>query len=94
MAHQQGAVVDQHSAWTRRPERVALWRAGDSVRLVLLDRANFAFRHSLKHGLGLEHATSRALALDPAFDLVAALMRLFDDGLVTDVRIPIHPLSN
>ena len=73
-AHQQGAGIDRHNAWTRRPERVALWRAGDSVRLVLLDRANFAFRHSLKHGLGLEHATSRALALDPAFDLVAALM--------------------
>ncbi|BCG82066.1 DUF2063 domain-containing protein [Mesorhizobium sp. 113-3-3] len=93
-AHQQDAVIDQHSAWTRRPERVALWRAGDSVRLVLLDRANFAFRHSLKHGLGLEHATSRALALDPAFDLVAALMRLFDDGLVTNLRIAAHPRSN
>jgi hypothetical protein len=93
-AHQQEAVVNQHSAWTRRPQRVALWRTGDSVRLVLLDRANFAFRHSLKHGLGLEHATGRALALDPAFDLVSALVRLFNDGLVTDVRIPRHPLSN
>ncbi|SDA84476.1 DNA-binding domain-containing protein [Mesorhizobium qingshengii] len=93
-AHQQEAAIDQHSAWTRRPQRVALWRAGDSVRLVLLDRANFAFRHSLKHGLGLEHATGRALALDPAFDLLAALVRLFGDGLVTDVRIPRHPLSN
>ena len=93
-AHQQEAAIDQHSAWTRRPQRVALWRAGDSVRLVLLDRANFAFRHSLKHGLGLEHATSRALALDPAFDLVSALVRLFGDGLVTDVRITRHPHSN
>ena len=93
-AHQQGAAVDQHNAWTRRPERVALWRAGDSVRLVLLDRANFAFRHSLKHDLGLEHATGRALALDPAFDLVSALMRLFGDGLVTNLRITAHSLSN
>jgi hypothetical protein len=93
-AHQQGAHVDQHSAWTRRPERVALWRAGDNVRLVLLDRANFAFRHSLKHGLGLEHATSRAVALDPAFDLVSALVRLFGDGLVTNLRIAAHPFSN
>jgi hypothetical protein len=94
MAHQREAAVDQHSAWTRRPERVALWRTGDSVRLILLDRANFAFRHSLKHGLGLEHAISRALALDPAFDLVSALVRLFGDRLVTNVRIPTHPLSN
>ncbi|RWB31323.1 MAG: DUF2063 domain-containing protein [Mesorhizobium sp.] len=93
-AHQHETAVDQHSAWKRRPERVALWRAGESVRLVLLDRANFAFRHSLKHGLGLEHATMRALALDPEFDLVSALVRLFGDGLVTDVRIPMHPLSN
>jgi hypothetical protein len=93
-AHQQEATIDQHSAWIRRPQRVALWRAGDSVRLVLLDRANFAFRHSLKHGLGLEHATGRALALDPSFDLVSALVWLFGDGLVTDVRIPTHPLSN
>ena len=93
-AHQQGAGIDQHNAWTRRPERVALWRAGDSVRLVLLDRANFAFRHSLKHGLGLEHATGRALALDPTFDLVSALMRLFGAGLVTNLRIALHPLSN
>lgn len=87
-AHQHEAAVDQHSAWKRRPERVALWRAGESVRLVLLDRANFAFRHSLKHGLGLEHAITRSLALDPAFDLVSALVRLFGDGLVTEVRIP------
>ena len=36
----------------------------------------------------------RALALDPAFDLVSALVRLFRDRLVTGVRVPIHPLSN
>jgi len=93
-AHQHDGVLDQHSAWTRRPERVALWRAGDKVRLVLLDRANFAFRHSLKHGLGLEHATGRALALDPGFDLVSALVRLFGDGLVTDVRAATTSHSN
>ncbi|MDX8491053.1 DNA-binding domain-containing protein [Mesorhizobium sp. VK22B] len=91
-AHQQGAAVDGQCTWTRRPERVALWRAGNSVRLVRLDRADFAFRHSLKHGLGLEHAASRAHALEPNFDLVSALMRLFADGLVTNVRITVHSL--
>lgn len=89
-AHQ-GAAVGSGD-WTRRPERVALWRSGESVRLVLLDRANFAFRHALKHGLGLEQAIARALALDPVFDLVSALVRLFGDGLVTKVRAPAHPL--
>ncbi|WP_192252702.1 HvfC/BufC N-terminal domain-containing protein [Mesorhizobium silamurunense] len=93
-AHQQGTAVDRHCTWARRPERVALWRTGNSVHLVLLDRADFAFRHSLKHGLGLEHGASRALALEPNFDLVSALVRLFADGLVTNVRITVHNLSN
>ena len=92
-AHQQDAA-DRHSGWTRRAERVALWRAGDSIRLVRLDRANFAFLHSLKHGLGLEHAAGRALALDPGFDLVSALVRLFGDGLVTNVRAAATAHSN
>jgi len=93
-AHQQGAAADRHNAWARRAERVVLWRAGDSIRLVQLDRANFAFLHSLKHGLGLEHATGRALALDPAFDLVSALVRLFGNGLVTNVRAAANSHSN
>ncbi|MER8976755.1 MULTISPECIES: DNA-binding domain-containing protein [unclassified Mesorhizobium] len=93
MFHQQGASVERPGEWKRRPERVALWRTGESVRLVLLDRANFAFRHALKHGFGLEQAIARALALDPAFDLVSALVRLFGDGLVTGVRIPARPFA-
>ncbi|CDX11756.1 conserved hypothetical protein [Mesorhizobium plurifarium] len=92
-AHQQDAT-DGHSAWARRAERVALWRAGDSIRLVQLDRANFAFLHSLKHGLGLEHAAGRALALEPGFDLVSALVRLFGDGLVTAERAGASSHSN
>lgn len=94
MEHQRETSVDKKITWTRRPERVALWRSGNYVRLFLLDRASFAFWHSLKHGFGLEHATGRALALDPAFDLVSALVRLFRDRLVTEVRVPVHPLSN
>ncbi|RWB55319.1 DNA-binding domain-containing protein [Mesorhizobium sp.] len=94
MAHQQKTAVDENVTWIRRPERVALWRSGNYVRLFLLDRASFAFWHSLKHGLGLGHATGRALALDPAFDLVSALVRLFRDRLVTDVRVASNSPSN
>ena len=94
MAHQQETAVDQNSIWARRPERVALWRSGNYVRLFLLDRASFAFWHSLKRGFGLEHATGRALALDPAFDLVSALVRLFRDRLVTNVRVAADSPSN
>jgi hypothetical protein len=92
-AHQHDAA-DRHSSWARRAERVALWRAGDNIRLIQLDRANFAFLHSLKHGLGLEQAAGRALALDPGFDLVSALVRLFGDGLVTNVRAAATAHSN
>ncbi|TGQ38352.1 DUF2063 domain-containing protein [Mesorhizobium sp. M00.F.Ca.ET.216.01.1.1] len=90
-AHQKATLAEQFGGWMRRPERVALWRSGESVRLILLDRSNFAFLHALKHGFGLEQAISRAVALDPMFDLVSALVRLFGDGLVTDVRVSAHP---
>ncbi|TIT75449.1 MAG: DUF2063 domain-containing protein, partial [Mesorhizobium sp.] len=40
MAHQQETAADEGTTWTRRPERVALWRSGNYVRLFLLDRAS------------------------------------------------------
>ncbi|MGT2466351.1 hypothetical protein ACVOMV_16965 [Mesorhizobium atlanticum] len=42
----------------------------------------------------LEHAAGRALALDPGFDLVSALVRLFGDGLVINVRAAANSHSN
>ena len=73
-------------ASAHKPERVALWRSGDTVRFALLTSAQFSFRYSLKAGLGLDKAVSRALTHDPMFDLTGALVSLFDDGLVTEVR--------
>jgi hypothetical protein len=86
-AHQEGGKLDSLRAVERKPERVALWRAGDNVRFSLLSTAQFSFRYSLKVGLGLEKAVARALTHEPMFDVVGALVGLFADGLVTDVRV-------
>lgn len=70
----------------RKAERLAIWRAGDTVRFSRLDSAALSFRHALKAGYALEKAVERALIHDPMFDLVAALVTLFGEGLVTHVR--------
>lgn len=85
-AHQEGGDLSTVRASERKAQRVALWRAGDNVRFALLTSAGFSFRYSLKAGLGLDKAVARALTHEPMFDLVSALVALFGDGLVTEVR--------
>ena len=89
-AHQEGGDVESERAVERKPERVAVWRTGENVRFSLLSSAEFSFRYSLRAGLGLDKAVSRALTHDPMFDLVGALVRLFGDGLVTEVRTKLN----
>jgi hypothetical protein len=86
LAHQQGGDVGRLDASSHKPERIALWRSGDVVRFSLLTSAQFSFRYSLKAGLGLDKAVSRALTHEPMFDLTGALVSLFNDGLVAEVR--------
>ncbi|MFI0844394.1 putative DNA-binding domain-containing protein [Mesorhizobium sp. IMUNJ 23232] len=90
-AHQDGGEPVHVDASRRRPERIALWRSGERVRFARLPAAQFAFRCSLKGGLGLEKAVSRALAHDPTFDVLGALVGLFGDGLVAHVRFDTTP---
>lgn len=90
-AHQDGADPVHVDAGQRRPERIALWRSGESVRFVRLPAAQFAFRYSLRAGLGLEKAVSRALVHAPMFDVLGALVSLFGDGLVAHVRFATTP---
>jgi hypothetical protein len=85
-AHQEGGRIDSLSAGERKPERVALWRSADNVRFRLLTGAGFSFRYSLKAGLGLDKAVARAITHEPMFDLTAALVSLFADGLVTETN--------
>ncbi|TIR31868.1 MAG: DUF2063 domain-containing protein [Mesorhizobium sp.] len=89
-AHQNGGVPDQADVWQRKAERIALWRHGDNVRFARLTSAQFSFRHSLKKGLGLERAVSRALTHEPMFDVLGALVSLFGEGLVTGIGFD-HP---
>ena len=56
-------------------------RHGDDVILRAIDPAVFAFRRALSAGAHLAVATEEALAADPAFDLGAALVALFDERL-------------
>ncbi len=63
--------------------RLEVRRSGEDVILRSLDPAPWAFRSALAEGRALETAAATALALDPGFDLAAALRSLVDDGVVT-----------
>lgn len=84
-AHQEGGDVASLRPSQRKAERVAVWRAGENARFSLLTSAEYSFRYSLKAGLGVDKSVARALTHDPMFDLAGALVRLFGDGLVTEV---------
>jgi hypothetical protein len=86
-AHQDGGIgsFDASEKW---PERIALWRSGEAIRFARLPAAQFSFRFSLKAGLGVEKAVSRALTHDPMFDVAAALVGIFGEGLVAHVHFP------
>lgn len=89
--HQGGEAEIPSAGWRREMQRIALWRSGDRVRFQLLEPADFAFRHALAHGQGLERAIARAQTETPLFDLASALARLFGDGLVTGIRETTNP---
>jgi hypothetical protein len=56
-------------------------RSGDAVIWQRLDPGTFAFRTALADGLVLAAAMAAATLRDPAFDVTAALRRVFGDGL-------------
>jgi hypothetical protein len=82
-AHQGEMEPELEFIRERGAERIALWRNGSTVRMLLLDKAGFAFVRAVARGLPLEAAANRAARLDPLFDLAAALARMFSEGLVT-----------
>lgn len=69
----------------RQQTRLAVWREGDSVRVVELSKARLALWRALARGLSLELAADRAVARDPSFDFTAELRGLFGAGLVTGI---------
>jgi hypothetical protein len=60
---------------------IEIRRAGDAVDWRRLDSGTFAFRKAIADGLVLAGAATTATVEDPAFDLAAALDRLFGEGL-------------
>ncbi|HEY7748389.1 MAG TPA: DNA-binding domain-containing protein [Aestuariivirgaceae bacterium] len=69
-----------------RLSRIAVLRSGDKVRLFDLPSARFVFWRSIAKGAPLDHATMRAIARDPQFDLVGEIVMLFRAGFVTGVE--------
>ena len=62
--------------------RLEVRRAGDDVGFRTLDSTTHAFRAAIAGGRPLGEAADAALALDPGFDLGAALHALLDDGVI------------
>lgn len=60
---------------------VEIRRAGGASAWRRLDPGTYAFRKAIADGLALAAAAAGAAANDPAFDLAAALHRLFAEGL-------------
>jgi hypothetical protein len=60
---------------------IEIRRAGDAVAWRRLDPGSFAFRTAIADGLVLAGAATTATVEDPAFDLAAALDRVFGEGL-------------
>ncbi|SCK18317.1 DUF2063 domain-containing protein [Vogesella sp. LIG4] len=58
------------------------------MQLTALDAAGYRFASLLLQGKALEAATDAALALNPAFDLQAALLQLLQHGCLSTVEEP------
>lgn len=93
-AHQPGGDPDRLGGLRREPERIALWRHGETIRFMRLDVAEFAFWHMLMRGLGLEAAVNRACRHSPAFDLARVLTGLFVGELVIGTKLGAKDHSN
>jgi hypothetical protein len=68
--------------------RVLVMRRGTDIQFEPLDAAEFAWLAALQRGDALRVALEEALALDPAFDLGAALARRFAGGVIVTADSP------
>jgi len=86
-AHQEGAepaeVLDLSAGGTCLEVR----GVGHGVSVRVLDLAAYALRHALAVGVMLEEAAGKALAVDPAFDLIGAIQQLLQDQIFTDFTL-------
>lgn len=68
--------------------RLEIRRDGDDVVFRALEPPTFVFRSALAEGGPIVVAAESALAIDPAFDLAAALRDLFQEGAVVGFTTP------
>lgn len=68
-------------------EQVVLWREDGEVAMATPDAASFACIDALSRGKSLDQAHTRALVIDPDFDLPAFLANLAGHGLI----VALHP---
>lgn len=64
------------------PEAALVWRAGLEVEIMRIDAAGAEFLIAIKHGAAFGAAAQQALAVDPEFDLGAALGLLIRGGVI------------
>ena len=81
------SIVDLEAGGVRLEVR----RAGDDVGFRTLDPATYEFRAALAGGRPLGDAADAALALDPGFDLGAALHAVLEDGVIVGLTFDEAP---
>jgi hypothetical protein len=86
-AHQEGAEPAELLDLSAGGTCLEVRGVGDGVSIRVLDPAAYALRHALAVGVTLEEAAGEALAVDPSYDLIAAIQLLLQDQLFTDFAL-------
>lgn len=92
-ANQPDAVSDEPIALDQGSSSVLVIRRADHVELRELPPATFALLAALVRGESLEQAAERALEVDPAVALDAALGQVVSLGALVDFRAPLNGLG-
>jgi hypothetical protein len=80
------ATIDLHAGGVT----IEVRRVAEDVVFRSLDEATYSFRSRLAEGSRLEAAADAVLAIDPSFDLQAALARLFAEGAIVGFSVSVR----
>jgi len=86
-AHQDGAEPAELLDLSAGGACLEVRGVADGVSVRVLDPAAYALRRALAVGVTLEKAAGEALAVDPSYDLIAAIRQLFQDQMFTDFAL-------
>jgi Putative DNA-binding domain len=85
-ADQKNGTFDVQGPLEKKSNRVVVCRQDEGVRFFELAPARFSFWRSLAAGRSLESAATGALLREPLFDLLAEIVFLSRQNLVTNIR--------